>query len=356
MERERMERARRGAGGPADKEIDPLLRRTTHRRAGTAPQGDCLDAETLAAWTDGSLTAVQRSAAETHAADCDRCLSVLAAIARTNPPPSATQRPAWLSFRWLVPLTTAAIAITAWVLIQEPPRPSPPPAATAAAPAAKPAEPSVVRERDVNEQARADAPQEKVGRAAPSRSKDKGQSRRPALSADAKQRAESGAVAEQVQVQAQAPPAPAAPPPPAAAPRPAAKEERVDFLARAAAKVAGAVVQSPDSAIRWRLIRQQVERSTDGGLTWKAQPTGTAVDLLAASSPAPSVCWIVGRTGVVLLSTDGESWRRLSSPDVTADLVAVTARDAVAATVTTADGRRYTTFDAGGTWTPTKDP
>ena len=54
---------------------------------------------------------------------------------------------------------------------------------------------------------------------------------------------------------------------------------------------------------------------------------------------------------MVLLSTDGESWRRLSSPDVTADLVAVTARDAVAATVTTADGRRYTTIDAGGTWT-----
>ena len=122
-----------------DESIDPLLRRTARTRAGTAPQGDCLDAETLAAWTDGSLTAVQRSAAETHAADCDRCLSVLAAIARTNPPPSATQRPAWLSFRWLVPLTTAAVAITAWILIQEPSRPSPPPAATAAAPAVKPA-------------------------------------------------------------------------------------------------------------------------------------------------------------------------------------------------------------------------
>ena len=337
-----------------DESIDPLLRRSAHSRAGTAPQSDCLDAETLAAWTDGSLTAVQRSAAETHAADCDRCLSMLAAIARTNPPPSATQRPAWLSFRWLVPLTTAAVAITAWVLIQEPPRPSPPPAATAAAPAVKPPEATVARERDVNEQARVDAPQDKVGRAVPSRSKDQVQSRPPAQSATAKQRVESGAVAEQVQVQA--PPAPATPPPPAAAPRPEAKEERVDFLARAAAQVAGAVVQSPDSAIRWRLIRQQVERSTDGGLTWKAQPTGTAVDLLAASSPALSVCWIVGRTGVVLLSTDGESWRRLSSPDVTADLVAVTARDAVAATVTTADGRRYTTADAGATWTPAKDP
>ena len=59
---------------------------------------------------------------------------------------------------------------------------------------------------------------------------------------------------------------------------------------------------------------------------------------------------------MVLLSTDGESWRRLSSPDMTADLVAVTARDAVAATVTTADGRRYTTIDGGGTWTLAKDP
>lgn len=94
-----------------------------------------------------------------------------------------------------------------------------------------------------------------------------------------------------------------------------------------------------------------MERSTDGARTWKAQPTGTALDLLAGSSPAPAVCWIVGRSGLVLLSTDGETWRRLDFPDGTVDLVDVTARDGVAATVTAADRRRYSTTDAGRTWT-----
>ena len=341
---------------------DRLLRRTVRTHTGARPAGDCLDAETLAAWTDGSLTAAQRSAAETHAADCDRCLTVLAAIARTEPPASATERPGWLSVRWLVPLTTATVAITAWILIQEPPHPTPPPASQSAAapkpaaPAVMPAEPIDARERDVSGLARADAPQQKVRPAAPAGAKDQVQPRRSAPPADAKQRADSGRLAEHVQVQS--PPvaaSPPPPPPPVAAPRPEAKEERIAFLERSAAKVAGAVALSPDPAIRWRLIGRQVERSTDGGLTWKLQPTGTAVDLLAASSPAPSVCWIVGRGGVVLLSTDGESWRRLSSPDMTADLVGVTARDAVAATVTTADGRRYTTIDAGGNWTLEKN-
>ena len=88
-----------------DESLHPLLRRTSRVRADARPHGDCLDAETLAAWTDGSLTAFERAAAETHAADCDRCLAVLAAIAKTSPPPSAIQRPSWLSIRWLVPLT-----------------------------------------------------------------------------------------------------------------------------------------------------------------------------------------------------------------------------------------------------------
>ena len=237
----------------------------------------------------------------------------------------STSRVAVLSMA--VPLTTAAVAITAWILYRNP-RPSPPPAATAAAPAAKPAEPSVVRERDVNEQARADAPQDKVGRAAPSRSKDQVQSRRPAQSADAKQRVESARLPSRCRCRRLRPAAyPAAPPPPAAAPRPEAKEERADFLARAAAKVAGVVVQSPDSAIRWRLIRQQVERSTDGGRTWRAQPTGTAVDLLAASAPRlrcagssaePAWSALDGRRNVATAILPGRD----------GDLVGVTASDA----------------------------
>ena len=74
--------------------------------------------------------------------------------------------------------------------------------------------------------------------------------------------------------------------------------------------------------------------------------------LTAGASPAPSVCWVVGRAAVVLLSTDGRSWRRLAFPEAV-DLIAVRAVDATTASVTTADGRTLTTHDGGSTWVAT---
>ena len=73
-------------------------------------------------------------------------------------------------------------------------------------------------------------------------------------------------------------------------------------------------------------------------------------DLTAGAAPSPTVCWIVGRRGTVLLSIDGLQWRRLAFPE-SVDLVAVQASDASAATVTTADNRRFRTADSGQTWT-----
>jgi photosystem II stability/assembly factor-like uncharacterized protein len=99
-----------------------------------------------------------------------------------------------------------------------------------------------------------------------------------------------------------------------------------------------------------------VERSTDGGQTWLAQSTATALELLAGAAPAPTTCWIVGRGGLVLLSSDATTWRRLPFPDATIDLVGVDARDGLDATVTTADGRRYRTADAGQTWVLQENP
>ena len=129
------------------------------------------------------------------------------------------------------------------------------------------------------------------------------------------------------------------------------------------------VIQSPDPNVRWRLgappinitidgvSAGRVERSTDGGRTWTPQEPGTAGDLLlAGASPAPNVCWLVGRQGAVLLTTDGTSWRRIEFPEPKVDLVAVTARDALSATVTTADRRVYHTDDGGKTWKLQENP
>jgi len=71
--------------------------------------------------------------------------------------------------------------------------------------------------------------------------------------------------------------------------------------------------------------------------------------LTAGAAPSANVCWLVGRAGAVILSTDGRAWRRLTFPEQI-DLTAVTAVDARTATVTTADGRRFETADGGRTW------
>jgi len=110
------------------------------------------------------------------------------------------------------------------------------------------------------------------------------------------------------------------------------------------------VIVSSNPASRWRIVNGgAVQRTSDGGSTWQTQQTGVNETLAAGSSPSPSVCWLVGPRGIVLLSTDDRSWRRVAFPEE-ADLASVSAADAQTATVTTADGRTFTTSDGGRTW------
>jgi photosystem II stability/assembly factor-like uncharacterized protein len=59
---------------------------------------------------------------------------------------------------------------------------------------------------------------------------------------------------------------------------------------------------------------------------------------------------VAGRAGVVLLSTDGRRFSRVPFPE-TMDLSAVRATDARSASVSTTDGRTFSTIDGGVTWT-----
>ena len=87
-------------------------------------------------------------------------------------------------------------------------------------------------------------------------------------------------------------------------------------------------------------------------MTWAAQQTGATADLTAGNSPSADVCWLVGRGGLVLRTTDGgRQWQRVPFPE-TVDIIAVAASNALNATVTSADGRRFQTTDGGRTWTP----
>lgn len=314
--------------------IDRLLDRTLGARAELRASNGCLGADELAAWTEGTLPARERAAAEEHAAGCDRCLAVLAAMAKTDPPPGPSPAPAWLSFRWLVPLTTMLVAVTAWIVNQGPPTALPPGAADA--PAAVATGPEAGLRADSEQRAAREnvvALERKAEETAASASA------APPAEPRMRQLADNAGATQQKPANVSEPAAKAAPP---AAPE--------------AAPVSSRLVASPDADVLWRITGRDVERTVNGGRSWQPQPTGSDVDLLAGAAPSASIAWIVGRKGMVLVSTDARTWRRLASPDPSADLIAVTADDASTAVVTTADGRRYRTTDAGRTWTLQETP
>jgi hypothetical protein len=94
-----------------DRAIEFLLDRRMKPSGGRA--GPCLDAETLAAWSEGALSGEALAAAEAHAADCARCQMLLAAMARTKPiEPLAKPRRLLL---WLVPFMAATTPTSASV-------------------------------------------------------------------------------------------------------------------------------------------------------------------------------------------------------------------------------------------------
>jgi len=123
---------------------------------------------------------------------------------------------------------------------------------------------------------------------------------------------------------------------------------RAQLMAKALA--VPTVIMSPDANIRWRIVRGDgVERSIDGGTTWEIQSTAVPATLTAGAAPSPTICWLVGPGGLVVVSTDGKTWQRVSFPEAI-DLTSIRASDAANATVTAIDGRTFTTVDGGKTW------
>lgn len=105
------------------------------------------------------------------------------------------------------------------------------------------------------------------------------------------------------------------------------------------------------SAVSWRFGQDgAIEKSLDHGQTWVRQSSGVTTPLSDASAPGDRICWVVGAGGVVLRTTDGLTWQRLTSP-TDANLVAVHAWGELAATVTASDRSEYETTDGGKSWT-----
>jgi hypothetical protein len=381
----------------------------TNGRGTSETTSACVDAETLAAWADGGLPNAEAAAVETHLADCERCTAMVATFARTIPDPPVAES-LWTRWhlRWFVPLATAATVAALWVLVPRPESPqmtmvkrtattesqaaatadTAPPATTqetkeqetrTAIAASKPTD--AVANREASPQARgqladkgrADADQEAdrlqtaplneaiAVTPPPAREADRAE----AKSADRQTDQFSAPMPSANGTPAAAPvPAPASTAPAAeasAARAPAAASSSSALGASSSPQSRGVAssarqlatiieIASPDPMTRWRVVGAgQVERSRNGGAQWEAAKLPESATLFAGASPSPSICWLVGRTGSIYVTTDGLRFVRVPFPDRT-DFVSIQATDGRRATVVTMDGRTMRTEDQGATW------
>ena len=107
-----------------DRSIETLLRSSRAHDSGAQRTDQCVDAESLAAWMDGGLSADGRAAIDKHAVGCARCQALLASMARTALDIEPT--PWWrtVTAKWLVPVAAVATALIVWVFVGREPAPS----------------------------------------------------------------------------------------------------------------------------------------------------------------------------------------------------------------------------------------
>jgi len=329
--------------------MDRLLRETFDRRTAERPPGACLDAETAAAFVDEALSSRERSRLESHVADCARCQTLVAAIARTLPPPAPRvwwRKPA---VAWLAPIAVAAAAIIVWVTLPRQDVPQPVAQMTRDAAPAPP---------QVSHDTAAPPPVAAPSAAARTLARERRQ-KQESVRKEARDHAatptETGAAAQlgmladsRAAVAAPAAEAPAAP----LAESVIVSTESQRVIANRLQARADSAIASPDAIVRWRIGADgTVFHTTDGGSTWEPQATGVNVTLTAGSSPSREVCWLVGPRGTVVITTDqGRSWQRIAFP-VATDLVSIRASDDKTAVVLAADRRAFSTTDRGATWT-----
>jgi hypothetical protein len=108
-------------------------------------------------------------------------------------------------------------------------------------------------------------------------------------------------------------------------------------------------VEPPDHSVVWMVGARGTISHYSHTAGWAPQASGVTVDLVAGSAPSASICWIVGRGGTILRTLDGVRWSKIDAP-VSDDLSSVIAGNATNATITAADGRRFSTSNGGVTW------
>jgi hypothetical protein len=341
---------------------DRLLRDALRSRAPADAANVCVDAEALAAWADGTMIGAARTAFEIHAADCARCQALIAAMARSAPPPIEAARWRRAFFAWLMPLAAATAALVVVIFLSINQRRVPETQTALSQPAAAPS-----RAEEMAPSRAAAPPAPAPPAPAPAGARAPGRAIADARRDGAAAKTPSARPRDQRKGDTSPPSAaPTTAAPQFVAPAPAAAAEATAAAAALQPKrlntrdeaqlrmmkaaTAPLLIASPARDWQWRIVGGAVEHTDDGGATWRAQALGVDDPVRAGTSPAARVCWLAGARGLVLLTTDGAHWRRIGLPE-TVDLVAIEATDGSHATVTTVTGRRFTTSDGGMTWT-----
>lgn len=376
-----------------DDAVEHLLRTGADHEPGDA-SADCPEPELMAAFVERTLPPGEASTIERHASACGRCQAQLAALVRSEPAAEPSAVASWrLPWRWLMPATAAAAASALlWVAVDPPGRLPEAPAAESRTAGAtdraeavpdRPGQAAVPPDaagdatrmpqaRPESERARAEPAQERFAPVAPpsaaappgpafeptSEPASQPAPQPPADTTRADRDPAAGATAPTMAAPKQSADQRASPARPAQAERPAVRRLQVEpadeSVAYSAALAAGPaeVVSTANPSVRWRLgPAASIARSADSGTSWQAQESGVTRELLAGSSPAPMVCWVVGRGGVITRTIDGTTWTPRPSPTAL-DLVGVEATDADSALVSTVSGERFRTTDGGVTWEP----
>jgi len=330
-----------------DRSVENVLRHVLSDDVRAQPQSACPDAETIAAWHEGTLRREEAAIIERHVADCAHCRALMAAFIQATPSIPAVES-MWRRWHlgWAVPLATAATAAALWIAM---PRSAPSPelevreekAASVAqvpppASPASPTAPAAASEPAVPQNAAALAKTAALLREEERQRAGESQVTREQLADQQATAAAGAALSARIEADKRASAANAAPRPFAVAARLAASPP-LEIVA-------------PGGSARWRIVGgQQVEWSTSAATEWGPTAIESPDVLTAGASPSPSVCWIVGRRGAVYVTTDGARFMRVPFPEM-ADLVNVTANDDRTATVSSADGRSWNTTDQGKSW------
>jgi hypothetical protein len=389
-----------------DTTMDWLMQRSLANAPGSGQV--CPPPEILATYYEGSLDSAETARFESHVSQCAVCREQLAMMVRAEETPQPAPNRSWLGdWRLIASAAAALLILTVWAV-----RRSAPAVGSAATPPlvamshreSSPSSQPPSRALNAPEELDRLAPKAQGG---PSQQQPAPQNEIPNLPRNghnedlrvdlgppvkaapgtgrselAKKEEEAKNVSPSISLQA----TPALPPAAAATPVGGLGESPNDAPAASDAKAAGAanlkqmetaprakafgaatggalgqvatqrsastIIQTPDPKVMWRIAGGNfVERTEDGGASWRGQVADPDALLTSGSAPSPKICWLVGKSGMILVTKDTTHWKKIPPP-VPADFVSVEAKNGSSATVVATDGQKFSTDNDGKKWVP----